>query len=67
MDKCLKCNTRTRVEQGPLQFENDDTPDKPTIAYTPQLFLCDNKDLNGTGIPCANFGTVVDIVLHRMN
>jgi len=45
-------NTRT-------VFENDDTPEKETIAYAEQDLVCRNKE-------CQEFNQVVEVVRHKL-
>jgi hypothetical protein len=51
-----------------MTFENDDTPDKPTIAYTNLPMICLNKQcaIYG-GEDVSNPKYVVEIVKNRVN
>jgi hypothetical protein len=72
MENCPKCNSLLRTGVSWMTFENDDTPDMPTIAYTNIPLFCLNKE-------CENFAGensdkpnyqpkyLVDVVKNRVN
>jgi hypothetical protein len=51
-----------------MTFENDDTPDKPTIAYTNMPMLCVNKNCeNYAGENLTNPRYLTDLVRNQVN
>jgi hypothetical protein len=48
METCPKCNSLLQIGESYMTFENDTTPDLPTIAYVNLPLYCVNKD-------CANY------------
>ncbi|WHY76074.1 hypothetical protein QNH20_18350 [Neobacillus sp. WH10] len=68
METCPKCNSLLRTGISQMTFENDDTPDKETIAYTNIPMICPNK-------ACDDYGgedtskprIVVETVKNRVN
>lgn len=44
MDKCPKCGSALRIGRSYYTFRNDDTPKKPTEAYTNLEKVCANKE-----------------------
>lgn len=75
MENCPKCNSLLRTGVSFMTFENDDTPDKPTIAYTNIPLFCLNKECeNYVGDNTDNPNKpeyqpkyLVDIVKNRVN
>ncbi|MEH7355080.1 hypothetical protein V7150_16100 [Neobacillus drentensis] len=68
METCPKCNSLLRTGTSFMTFENDDTPDKETIAYTNIPLICPNKE-------CDDYGggnlfeprIVVEVTKNRVN
>lgn len=68
METCPKCNSLLRIGTSFMTFENDDTPDLETVAYTNLKMVCANKDCeNFAGDDLANPKTVVDVIQNRVN
>jgi hypothetical protein len=67
-DTCPQCGSLLRIGTSYMTFENDTTPDLPTIAYTNLPMICLNH-------ACAIYGGedvsnpkyVVEIVKNRVN
>jgi hypothetical protein len=49
METCPKCQALLRIGTSYMTFENDDTPDAETIAYTNLPLICLNKDCDDYG------------------
>ncbi|MDF2854218.1 MAG: hypothetical protein K0Q87_69 [Neobacillus sp.] len=68
MDTCPKCQSLLQIGTSYMTFENDDTPDKPTVAYTNLPMICLNKE-------CEDYGgenvfkprVVVETVRNKVN
>jgi hypothetical protein len=68
MENCPKCKSLLRTGVSFMTFENDTTPDLPTIAYTNIPLFCLNKE-------CENFAGehldqpkyLVDVVKNKVN
>lgn len=68
METCPKCNSLLRTGITFMTFENDDTPELETIAYTNIPMICPNAD-------CDDYGgenlseprIVVELVKNRVN
>ena len=58
IEHCPLCNTHTSFELGKMEFENDDTPEKTTIAYDVQNETCLNPN-------CKNYQVVLNKIKHR--
>jgi hypothetical protein len=68
METCPKCQALLRIGSSFMTFENDDTPDKPTIAYTNMPMLCVNKDCeNYAGEDLTNPRYLTDLVRNQVN
>lgn len=65
IERCPICNARTILEAGKIVFENDDTPERETVAFLPQYEICKNSDYKD-GKPCPNYGLTVNTIMHRM-
>jgi hypothetical protein len=68
MDTCPQCGSLLRIGTSYMTFENDTTPDLPTIAYTNLPMICLNKQcaIYG-GEDVSNPKYVVEIVKNRVN
>lgn len=68
MDHCPKCNSLLRTGKSTMDFENDTTPDLPTIAYINIPMFCQNKE-------CENYAGdnpeqpmyLVDVLRNKVN
>lgn len=58
IEKCPTCNFRTDLKAGNMEFEGDDNPSTPTIAYEVQYEVCNNKS-------CKNHGVQLNKIRHR--
>jgi len=68
MDTCPKCNSLLRIGTSFMTFENDDTPELETIAYTNLEMLCLNKECDQyAGENLAEPRTVVETITNRVN
>jgi len=68
MDTCPKCNSLLRIGTSFMTFENDDTPDEPTIAYTNLPLICLNKECtNYGGEDVSNPTFVVETIKNKVN
>jgi hypothetical protein len=68
METCPKCNSLLQIGTSFMTFENDDTPDKPTIAYTNLPMICLNKECeNYGGELVTNPRYVVEVIKNRVN
>lgn len=68
METCPKCQSLLRIGITYMTFENDDTPDKETIAYNNLPVICPNKaceDYGGENLTSPRI--IVDVVKNRMN
>ncbi|OCZ54319.1 hypothetical protein [Dehalobacter sp. TeCB1] len=66
--QCPKCGCTLSIGVTEMTFENDDTPDKETIAYNNLPMICTNKacDLYG-GKDLTKPDQVVQVLKQRMN
>jgi hypothetical protein len=65
---CPKCNSLLQIGETQMEFENDTTPDLPTIAYTVQPMYCMNKNCDyyaGENLKEPKF--LVDLFRNRVN
>jgi hypothetical protein len=68
MDTCPKCQSLLQIGTSFMTFENDDTPDKPTVAFTNLPMICLNKDcVDYGGENVSNPRVVVDTIRNRVN
>jgi hypothetical protein len=68
MDTCPKCNSLLRIGTSFMTFENDDTPELETIAYTNLEMLCLNKECDKyAGENLTQPRTVVETITNRVN
>jgi hypothetical protein len=67
-ETCPKCNSLLRIGSSYMTFENDDTPEKPTIAYVNLPLLCVNKECeNFAGENLTNPRYLTDLVRNQVN
>jgi hypothetical protein len=68
METCPKCNSLLRIGTSYMTFENDDTPEEPTIAYTNLPMICNNKDCDDYGgEDLSNPRIVVETIKNQVN
>jgi hypothetical protein len=68
METCPKCNSLLRIGTSYMTFENDDTPDELTIAYTNLPLICINKECDQYGgEDVSKPRIIVDTVKNRVN
>jgi hypothetical protein len=68
METCPKCQSLLQIGTSFYTFENDDTPEKPTIAYVNLPQICTNKECeNYCGKDVSNPQYVVDTVKNQLN
>jgi hypothetical protein len=68
METCPKCNSLLRIGTSYMTFENDDTPELETKAYTNLPLICLNKDCDDYGGEDVNNPRIiVDIVRNQVN
>ncbi|MET3699521.1 hypothetical protein SAMN05877753_111159 [Bacillus oleivorans] len=68
MEQCPLCKSLLRIGITSYSFENDDTPDKETIAYTNLPMLCVNSTCeNYAGKDLSNPNKIVTTVRHKIN
>jgi hypothetical protein len=68
METCPKCNALLRIGTSYMTFENDDTAELPTKAYTNLPLICINQE-------CADYGgedvsnprIIIDTVRNQVN
>lgn len=58
MERCPDCNCRLDLAGAPMEFENDDTPEKQTIAYEVMNQKCNNPE-------CKSNGIIINKIRHR--
>ncbi|MBR6735442.1 MAG: hypothetical protein IKL92_01060 [Oscillospiraceae bacterium] len=49
---CPKCKMAAQIRSAKTRVENDDTPDKKTVVYLIQEFVCRNSrcEMNGKAV-----------------
>jgi len=68
METCPKCQSLLRIGTSYMTFENDTTPDLPTIAYTNLPMICINKECDQYGgEDVSNPRIVIEVIKNRVN
>jgi hypothetical protein len=61
--QCPKCESLLQISKSYLTFENDDTPDLPTKAFTNLDMVCANPHCDYfAGEDLTNPGSIVEIL-----
>lgn len=64
---CPICGIQTLISKAKIVFENDDTPDKETIAYNELTILCVNPNCSNYCGGLENPKKIVEVIKQRMN
>lgn len=68
MEQCPKCQSSLRIGKTFYTFENDDTPDNPTIAFVNMPMLCVNNVCeNYVGKDMNNPKHVIETIRNKAN
>lgn len=64
--KCPKCDRDLVIAKGRWEFENDDTPELPTVAYRCLDMVCINRFCdNYTGTDLSNPKIILETIRHK--